>query len=56
MTTEELLKKIEDHGKVAFKEAKYAKSDPDKSRRHSITRAKLFGEIRKEVDPYAEPR
>ena len=55
MTTDQLLGMIEDHAKVAFKEGKTSKSDPDKSRKHSITRYKLFCQIKKEVDPYAEP-
>lgn len=44
---------IEDHARVAFKEGKNSKDDPDKSRKYSIRRAKLFWQIKKEVDPYS---
>lgn len=55
MTTEQLIEMIEDHARLAFKEGKHSKTDREKSFKYGITRAKVLAEIKREVDPYAEP-
>lgn len=56
MTTQQLIDLIEDHARLAFKEGKHSLTNKEKSFKYGITRAKVFREIKREVDPYyAEP-